>query len=115
MGIKRFSRKNKLNKSNKKKNRAVGKGTRKRKHKDGKLTRENWMKKLIFTGGSGAAEHGVTVFGDMNNQHVGTDGAIHVNQFNSDTVNIDDMTKGTEVDPAVQVQAGGRKRKSKKH
>jgi len=113
MGIKRFSRKNKLNKSNKKKNRAVGKGTRK--HKDGKLTRENWMKKLIFKGGSGAAEHGVSVFGDMNNQHVGNSGAIHVNQFNSDTVKIDDMAKGTEVDPAVQVQAGGRKRKSKKH
>ena len=55
MGIKRFSRKNKLNKSNKKNNRAVGKGTRKRKNKDKKLTRENWMKKLIFTGGSGAA------------------------------------------------------------
>ena len=111
MGIKRFSRKNKLNKSNKKKNRAVGKGTRK--HKDGKLTRENWMKKLIFKGGSGAAEHGVSVFGDMNNQHVGNSGAIHVNQFNSDTVKIDDMAKVTHVDPAVQVQEGGKKRKSK--
>lgn len=115
MGIKRFSRKNKLNKSNKKKNRAVGKGTRKRKHKDGKLTRDNWMKKLIFKGGSGAAEHGVSVFGDMNNQHVGNSGSIHVNQFNSDTVKIDDMAKGTEVDPAVQVQEGGKKRKSKRH
>ena len=112
MGIKRFSRKNKLNKSNKKKNRAVGKGTRKRKHKDGKLTRDNWMKKLIFKGGSGAAEHGVSVFGDMNNQHVGNSGSIHVNQFNSDTVKIDDMAKSTEVDPA-QVQEGGKKRKSK--
>jgi len=113
MGIKRFSRKNKLNKSNKKKNRAVGKGTRK--HKDGKLTRENWMKKLIFKGGSGAAEHGVSVFGDMNNQHVGNSGSIHVNQFNSDTVKIDDMAmaKVTHVDPAVQVQEGGKKRKSK--
>lgn len=115
MGIKRFSRKNKLNKSNKKNNRAVGKGTRKRKNKDKKLTRENWMKKLIFTGGSGAADHGVTVFGDMNNQHVGTNGAIHVNQFNSDTVKIDDIAKGTDVNPAAQVQEGGRKRKSKKH
>ena len=51
----------------------------------------------------------------MNNQHVGTNGAIHVNQFNSDTVKIDDIAKGTEVNPAAQVQEGGRKRKSKKH
>ena len=72
------------------------------------------MKKLIFKGGSGAAEHGVSVFGDMNNQHVGNSGSIRVKQVNSDTVKIDEMAKGTEVDPA-QVQECGRKRKSKRH
>ena len=97
------------NKSSKKR----GKGAKNhysRKHKDGKLTRENWMKKLIFKGGSGAAEHGVSVYGDMNYQTVGNDGAIHVNQLeNAPTLPI--VEDGANVDPAVQ--SGGKKRKSK--
>jgi hypothetical protein len=101
------------NKSSKKR----GKGAKNhysRKHKDGKLTRENWMKKLIFKGGSGAAEHGVSVFGGMDNQHVGNGGAIHVNQLqNTQTLPIVDG--GANVDPAVQVQSGGKKRKTKRH
>jgi len=99
------------NKSSKKR----GKGAKhhsSRKHKDGKLTRENWMKKLIFKGGSGAAEHGVSVYGDMNYQTVGNDGAIHVNQLeNTQTLPI--VEDGANVDPAGPVQSGGKKRKSK--
>lgn len=84
-----------------------------RKHKDGKLTRENWMKKLIFKGGSGAAEHGVSVFGGMDNQHVGNGGAIHVNQLHN-APTLPNVDGGANVDPAVQVQSGGKKRKTKR-
>ena len=87
-----------------KKNGKRGKGTKKhnsRKNKDTNLTKKNWMKKLIFTGGNGAATHGVNVFGDMGNQHVGNNGAIHVNQMHSDTTDINDVNGGQYVDPAV--------------
>lgn len=102
------------NKSSKK----HGKGAKNhysRKHKDGKLTRENWMKTLIFTGGSGAAEHGVSVYGDMNTQTVGNGGAIHVNQLQNTVPTLQNVDGGANVDPAVQVQSGGKKRKSKRH
>tara|TARA_B110000503_G_C7119637_1_gene401894 strand:- start:245 stop:568 length:324 start_codon:yes stop_codon:yes gene_type:complete len=80
-----------------------GKGTKKhysRKNKDTKLTKQNWMKKLIFTGGNGAAEHGVNVFGGMGNQHVGNGGAIHVNQLSTAPV-IPDIKGGQSIEPAV--------------
>jgi hypothetical protein len=101
------------NKSSKK----YHKGSKKhysRKHKDGKLTRDNWMKKLIFKGGSGAAEHGVSVFGGMDNQHVGNGGAIHVNQVPT-APQLPNVDSGANIDPAGPVQTGGKKRKSKRH
>ena len=82
---KRFSRKvgsKKLKKSNKKTGKR-GKGPKRRnsrKNKDTKLTKRNWMKKLIFTGGDGShqAEH---VFGGIGQQHAASDNnnAIHQN------------------------------------
>jgi|SaaInlV_150m_DNA_3_1039698.scaffolds.fasta_scaffold08293_4 hypothetical protein len=96
-----------------KKNSNRGKGTKKyNSRKDTKLTKKNWMKKLIFTGGN-SAEHAEHVFGGIGQQHAisNSNNAIYQNPLPI-TAPIPDTT--TTIPPE---QTGGKKqkRKSKKH
>ena len=107
---KRFSRMYGKTKSTKKNN-TRSKGTRKR--KDTKITRKNWMKKLIFTGGD-VSHHAEHVFGGIGQQHAMSESnnAIHQNPLpmSAPVPNPIDSTVATE-------QSGGKKykKKPKKH
>jgi len=103
-GTKKRSHRNKRNG-----NRA--KGTKKHNsRKDTKLTKKNWMKKLIFTGGN-SAEHAEHVFGGIGQQHAGQNGAIYQNPLPI-TAPIPDSTPTI---PPEQTGGKKQKRKSKKH
>ena len=105
-GTKKRSHRNKRNGNR-------GKGTKKHNsRKDTKLTKKNWMKKLIFTGGD-SSHHAEHVFGGIGQQYAISDSnnGIHQNPLPT-TAPIPDST------PTIPPeQSGGKKqkRKSKKH